>query len=119
VVATVKVFVAAGPLLPADDVRSPVELSCPPTVDDVTLTVTVQLAPAATLPVVYVTVPPPSTAVKVPSEQVVAALAGVASVTFAGKLCVKAKSVAGAASAVLFIVYVRVEVPPGPRLLGE
>ncbi len=46
---TVRVSVA-GPLLPADEVRSPDVLRCEPTTELVTSTTTVQLAPAATVP---------------------------------------------------------------------
>ena len=46
---TVKVA-AAVPLLPRDEVRAPLVFAAAPTVVDVTLTCTVQVAPAATVP---------------------------------------------------------------------
>ena len=46
---TVKVA-AAVPLLPRDEVRAPLVFAAAPTVVDVTLTCTVQVVPAATVP---------------------------------------------------------------------
>ena len=88
-----------------------------PIVFDVTSVVTVQLAKAGIRPSVKLIAVPPSIAVSMPSVQLVTAFAGVARVTPAGRLSVKARSVAGVAS--LVIVKVSLDILPGPIESGE
>jgi hypothetical protein len=88
-------------------------LSQLPGVELVTLTVIVQLAPAATLPPVKATLGPPAVAEAVPLPHVVAAFGVLATVTLAGSVSVKATPLSATAfAAVLATVTVRTDVPP-------
>ena len=108
---TVRVAVAV-PLLPADEVRSPVTFVWVPTVLLVTSTLSVQVDAPATVPAVRLIDPLDATAVGVPPQ--VFATPGVgATVTPAGSASVKSSPVdAVVAFAVLSIVNVSVLVPP-------
>ena len=88
-----------------------------PAVELVTSTVTVQLAPAPTVPALRVMVLPAGVAVRVP-PQVVEAPFGVATVTPVGRLSVKASPVTAIGLAVLSMVSVSVVVAPSAMGLG-
>jgi hypothetical protein len=80
---------------------------------DVTVTLTVHVAPAARFPPVNATLFPPAVAEAVPLPHVVEAFGVPAIVTFAGSVSVKARFVSAAApDAVLAIVSSSTDVPP-------
>ena len=110
----------AVPLLPADDVRSPVKLVCTPNVPAVTSTMTVQVSPAPRRPSEKVMVPPPPEALSVASSQSVEALAGSAMSTSpgtVGRTSVNARLVTGPPR-VLSMVKISVLTLPGPMVSG-
>jgi hypothetical protein len=117
-VVTVRSAVAV-PLLPAEEVRSPVVLVWTPTLVLVTKTLMVQVLEAPRLPPETVTLAPPLVAVRVGSPQVEVGLAGVARVTPAGRLSTKATLETGLPPAVLSTVKVRELTLPGPIAAGE
>ena len=79
----------------------------------VTLTVTVHVAPAASVPLASATLVPPASAVTVPAAHVVAAFGVVAIVTPEGSVSVSATpESATAPAAVLGMVIVSTDVPP-------
>lgn len=113
---TVKVALVV-PLLPRFDVNAPEVFEFPPTLNDVTSAVTVQLAPIPTLAPDRVT----ELAVldSVPPAQVFDTLTGVVIVTPAGKLLVNAKVVADWLAVPFVMVKVAVETPFCTIELGE
>ncbi len=113
----------AVPLLPDDEVRSPVVLTCEPVVSLVTSTLIEQLVPLPTLPPVSEITLVPAAAVKAP-PQVLVVLAGLATVITAGRLSVKARLVAASAEAELSILKVKILTSPvaiksGAKLLAK
>lgn len=119
---TLSVSVAV-PLLPREEVKSPVRLTKSPAVEPVTSTLRTQLAPVVTKPPLRLTTPVPDAAVTVP-PQVLAVLAGEAIVSPAGRLSVNANVVASTVLAELSMVKVSVLVPPaaigsGAKLLAN
>ena len=107
----------AAELLPIfDDDATPALFVCVPTVLLVTLTVMVQLELAPTLPPLKLMVPPPSGALRMPSQSE-KALDGVAITTAAGRTSVNATSSAGGPGG-LEMTNSRVVVLPGPMVLG-
>ena len=107
----------AVPLLPDDEVRSPLVLTKAPTALPITSTDMVQVAPAPTLPLVKLITPVSAVAVTVP-PQVLAVTEGVATTTPAGKLSVNARLLAATAEAELSTVKVKVLVDPRPTDIG-
>ena len=80
---------------------------------DVTLTVTVQLAPAPTLPPLSATLEPPAVADAVPLPHVVEAFGVLPAVTPLGNVSVNATPVSATAFAAVFAtVIVKTDVPP-------
>ncbi|HSG98973.1 MAG TPA: hypothetical protein VLB27_02925, partial [candidate division Zixibacteria bacterium] len=115
-VATVKVALAES-LFPALEVRVPETFMCAPEVAPVTSTLTKHDEKMATAPSLKVIVVPPLGAARVPAH-VVAGFAGLAITREAGRVSVKARSLAGVSP--LFVISKRsVEVPPGPIVSGR
>ncbi|MEL7060583.1 MAG: hypothetical protein AAGN46_11200 [Acidobacteriota bacterium] len=106
----------AGPAVTSEEVSMLEVLIAVPTVELVTSTEIVQVAPAATWPSAKVMLLPPAGAVSVP-PQVEAARAGSPIVTPAGRASVNAKSVVGM-PIVLVIVKMSRVVLPGPMSSG-
>ena len=109
----------AGPLLPDEEVKSPVELMNVPAAALVTSTLIVPVAPAAREPPTKLMDVAPAAAANVPPVSVDEALGVAAITTPAGKLSVKLKFVAASADALLSTVNVSVVISPCPIVAGE
>jgi hypothetical protein len=115
-VATVR-SAAAGPLLPSLEVRSPLTLVWVPGVLAVTFTLMRQEEEGLMAPSLKVMVAPPSGASRIPPHSETA-WAGVAMVTPAGRVSIKASSVTEVPLE-LTMVNCRAAILPGPMVLGE
>lgn len=109
------------PVPPLVELISPVVLSYvpEPTLNEVTLMLTVQFEPWVMVPAEKLTLPAPALGVNVPAGQVVPAPVGEATTMFAGKVSVKATPVRSAVGFVLVRVKVRVVGAPTAMLVGE
>src|SRR5262249_42976131 len=103
------------------DMLAPALLYGPPTMFEVTSTVTTHEAwPADIVAPVIVIVAPDAATTPVPDGHVVVTFGGPATTTFAGSVSVKLMPpCAGLPAPVLVIVNVRVEVPPCAIVVGE